>query len=157
LLPLAPVTAAAEDVESLKKAFEGVDAVFAMTLPNMKNYTPEGEYEQVKNLADAAKHAGAFMVFSTLTGVSEASGGKYVKVITFDQKYKGEKYIRQLGIPAAFVSPGSFTTNFHPRKLDPSGPLTVVAAGVSVDFVSFQVDISFLLWPSPFPLESAGL
>ena len=125
-----------EDVESLKLAFHGADAVFAMTFPNLKSTDPENEFNQVKNIADAAKKSGSFLVFSTLDDISGKSKGKYVNVKAFDQKYKGEQYIRDLGIPAAFVKPGGFAETGHPTRLDPNGPFVVSVCELPVDFVS---------------------
>lgn len=126
----------AEDLESLKLAFHGVDAVFAMTVPNRKSTDPENEFNQVKNIADAAKESGSFLVFSTLDDISGKSKGKYVNVKAFDQKYKGEQYIRDLGIPAAFVKPGGFAETGHPTRPDPNGPFVVSVCELPVDFVS---------------------
>ena len=41
------------------------------------------------------------------------SKGKYTKVLSFEAKYNAEQYIRTLPIKSAFVSLGSFTSNFH--------------------------------------------
>jgi len=54
----------ANELNELKAAFEGADAVFAATV---SNYSPDdtsaGEYNQIVAIAEAAKATGSFLVF----------------------------------------------------------------------------------------------
>jgi uncharacterized protein YbjT (DUF2867 family) len=105
----------AEDAASLKAALNGVHTVFAMTAPslNPSKTAPKDEYDQAKTIADTAVEAGAqYLIFSTLPSVTEISGGKYKRVVPFDNKAKAERYIRGLPIKSAFVSLGSFMENY---------------------------------------------
>lgn len=106
----------ATDLASLKTALKGVHTIFAMTAPSLvpSKEAPLDEYDQAKQMADAAVEVGAqYFIFSTLPPVSEISGGKYTRVVPFDNKAKAEKYIRGLPIKSAFVSMGSFMENYQ--------------------------------------------
>uniref|UniRef100_A0A060THP1 ARAD1D32758p n=1 Tax=Blastobotrys adeninivorans TaxID=409370 RepID=A0A060THP1_BLAAD len=97
------------DPESLKVALAGVDTLFFMTTPAPQ---PDAEYEQGKTIADAAVAAGVqFIIFSSLPGANQISGGKY-KVFHFDEKFAIEQYIRSSGLNCTFVWPGLFAQNF---------------------------------------------
>ncbi|KAL8833429.1 MAG: hypothetical protein Q9170_004272 [Blastenia crenularia] len=102
------------DRTSLETALTGVHTVFAMTTPT---FSPDGleiEYNSAKTIADVAVEKGVkYIIFSTLSPVSELSGGKYRKVNHFEAKAKAEKYIRSLPIKSAFYSPGYFMENFQ--------------------------------------------
>ncbi|KAJ1665416.1 hypothetical protein IW140_003385 [Coemansia sp. RSA 1813] len=116
------VEANLNDVESLKKAFEGVDVVFGVTLfwqPDIMDQVAAGnvdaEFNQGKNVADAAIAVSVKdIIFSTSYSMSELTGGKYTKAIHFDGKYKIEKYIRSKAaeIRGAFIQLGSYMENF---------------------------------------------
>jgi len=124
----------AEDPASLKRALKGVHTVFAMTAPSLDpgRKAPLDEYEVIKSMADIAVQVGVqYFIFSTLPPVSEISGGKYVQVVNFDIKAKGEKYIRGLPIKSAFVSLGSFMENYQAQPFlapQPAGDGTYVFA-----------------------------
>lgn len=110
------------DPEALKEALRGVDTLFFMTTPGSK---PGAEYEQGKTIADAAIAAGVqFIIFSSLPGVNQISGGKY-KVLHFDEKFEIEQYIRSSGLNCTFVWPGLFAQNFFtvlkPRPIGDDG------------------------------------
>ena len=102
------------DRSSLEIALTGVHTVFAMTTPSFGPDGYEIEYNSGKTIADVAVEKGVeYLIFSTLPGVKEISGGKYTKVTVFDAKAKVEQYIRGLPIKSAFFSPGFFMENFH--------------------------------------------
>ncbi|WEW59213.1 hypothetical protein PRK78_004682 [Emydomyces testavorans] len=74
---------------------------------------PEKEYNQGKNVADAAKEANvSHLIFSSLYHILDASAGALRHVPHFDSKANIELYIRELDIPATFVLPGYFMSNF---------------------------------------------
>jgi uncharacterized protein YbjT (DUF2867 family) len=62
------------DPASLRRAFEGAYAVFGVT----PTFPEEDEERMGRNLVDACKAAGVeLLVWSSLPGVSELSGGKF--------------------------------------------------------------------------------
>jgi uncharacterized protein YbjT (DUF2867 family) len=64
-------------------------------------------------VADACKKAGVeHLIFSSLINTKEASNGRLPNISHFDGKAKIEEYIRSLGIPATFVLPGYYMSNF---------------------------------------------
>jgi len=99
---------------SLAAALKGTHTLFLVTLPDMvTGATPGTETEHGKNVADAAKKAGVqHVVFSSLINVTEASKGQLPHVAHFDRKADVEKYIRSQDIPATFIQPGYYMTNF---------------------------------------------
>lgn len=98
---------------SIEKALKGADAVFAVTVPDFTPNAVAVEYARAKLIADATVAAGArWIIFSTLSNVSELSGGKYTKVYPYDAKAKAEEYIRSLPIKSAFFCGAPFMQNF---------------------------------------------
>jgi uncharacterized protein YbjT (DUF2867 family) len=104
---------------SLVKALEGTDTLFLVTLPDFVTGAKSGtELEHGKNVADAAKDAAVqHVVFSSLINVTEASKGRLSHVAHFDCKADIEKYIRSQDIPATFIQPGYYMTNFTNLQL----------------------------------------
>jgi uncharacterized protein YbjT (DUF2867 family) len=99
---------------SVEAAVKGTHTLFLVTLPDMMTGAPAGtETEHGKTVADAAKAAGVqHLIFSSLIDVTKASGGKLPHVYHFDSKARVEDYIRAQGIPATFIQPGYYMTNF---------------------------------------------
>ncbi|KAJ2613448.1 hypothetical protein EV177_002522 [Coemansia sp. RSA 1804] len=109
-------------VESLKKAFEGADFVFGVTMLAQPG-THDGvivdsvsaEYKQGKNITDAAIAAGVkSIVISTIYSLNELSGGRYPEPTYFKGKLGSEKYLRSKAaeIRGAFIHIGSYMENF---------------------------------------------
>lgn len=99
--------------ESLVQALQGSHSVFLVTTPDWGNAGSDAELVHGKNVADAAKEAGVqHLIFSSLLNVTETSGGWLKHVPHFDHKAKVEEYIRSIGVPATFVLPGYFMTNY---------------------------------------------
>lgn len=99
-------------IPSLEQALSGSHSVFLVTTPT---FTEDSDLEltQGKNVADAAKRAGVqHLIFSSLLNVSESTSGRLKNVPHFDHKAQVEQYIRDLGIPATFVLPGYFMSNY---------------------------------------------
>lgn len=99
-------------IETAKPAVEGAHTVFFVT-----NYwekcSAELEISQGKAVADASKAAGVkHLIFSSLLNVTEASKGALPHVEHFDSKAAIEQYIRDIGIPATFVQPGFYMSNY---------------------------------------------
>lgn len=73
----------------------------------------ETEISQGKAVTDAAKAAGVqHIIFSSLINTTEVSRGKLPHISHFVGKAKIEQYIRDSGVPATFVLPGFFMSNF---------------------------------------------
>lgn len=101
------VTGDFEDVDSLTRAMEGVDAVYAMATPFEGG--PAVEVRHGRHLADAAQRAGvAHFVYSSVAGASERTG-----IPHFDSKHEVEGYVRSLGLPYTILGPTYFMENFH--------------------------------------------
>ncbi|PGG99014.1 hypothetical protein AJ79_08713 [Helicocarpus griseus UAMH5409] len=98
---------------SVAQAVAKSHAVFLVT-NFWESTSKEVEYAQGKNIADAAKAAGvSHFIFSSLINVTEASKGRLPHVSHFDGKADIEKYVRAIGLPATFVLPGYFMSNFE--------------------------------------------
>ena len=98
-----------EDVESLKKAMEGVYGVFGVT-----DYDEHAEKEIVhgKNLIDSVKLSGIkHFVYSASPNYHKLSKGER-SVPQFDIKAKLQEYTKSLGIPASFVHVAFYYENF---------------------------------------------
>jgi uncharacterized protein YbjT (DUF2867 family) len=92
------------DRAALDKAFAGIEAAFGMGTP-----FEAGESAEVKQgvtLADAAKAAGAYLVFTSV-----GSGNRHTGIPHFESKYEVEQHIAKLGIPAAILAPVYFMEN----------------------------------------------
>ncbi|KAJ2660248.1 hypothetical protein IWW48_003080, partial [Coemansia sp. RSA 1200] len=109
-------------VESLKKAFEGADFVFGVTTL-VQPGTHDGavvdsasaEYNQGKNITDAAIAAGVkSIIISTIYSLNELSRGKYLEPSYFEGKLNTEKYLKSKAdeIRGAFIHIGSYMENF---------------------------------------------
>ncbi|OGM44797.1 hypothetical protein ABOM_006218 [Aspergillus bombycis] len=100
--------------ESLVEAIRGSHTVFLVTTPGWGSGGPEVELIHGTNVANAAKDAGVqHLIFSSLLNVTETSGGRLTHVPHFDMKQKVEAYISTTGIPATFVLPAYFMSNFQ--------------------------------------------
>lgn len=98
------------DVETLKAALAGCQAVFGVT-----NFWEHfgGEQEQGKNLIEAVAAANEVdhFVFSTLPSAHDISGGE-LSVPHFDIKARLETATRERGLPATFVHVAFYYENF---------------------------------------------
>jgi uncharacterized protein YbjT (DUF2867 family) len=101
-----------DDVESLERAFRGAHGVFCVTF-FWEHFSPEKELAQAKNMADAAKHAGArHVIWSTLEDTRKwvplddrrmpTLMGKY-KVPHFDAKGEADRLFSERGLPTTFL------------------------------------------------------
>ncbi|OJJ03390.1 hypothetical protein ASPVEDRAFT_29909 [Aspergillus versicolor CBS 583.65] len=106
------ISADMTSVSSLVQAITGSHSVFLVTTPTFTENS-DLELTQGRNVADAAKKAGVqHLIFSSLLNVTETSGGRLKDVPHFDHKAQVEQYIRSLGLPASFVLPGYFMSNY---------------------------------------------
>jgi NmrA-like family len=98
--------------DSIISAIKGSHTIFLVT-----NYwetaDPKVEKAQGKSVVDASKEVGVKqIIFSSLLNVTEITGGRLSHVLHFDGKADIEKYIRSSGIPATFVLPGYYMSNY---------------------------------------------
>jgi uncharacterized protein YbjT (DUF2867 family) len=94
--------------ETLAKAFQGADAVFAMTMLSGPRGT-DGEVEQGKAIGDAASTVGVSrIVYSSVGGAERHTG-----IPHFESKRRVEEYLAGLGLPVTFVRPVFFMENLN--------------------------------------------
>jgi uncharacterized protein YbjT (DUF2867 family) len=106
------VQADVDDVESLKAALSGAYGAFCVTF-FWEHFSPEKEGAQVRNMAEAAKHAGLqHVVWSTLEDTRKwvpldddrmpTLMDKY-KVPHFDAKGESDKVFADVGVPTTYL------------------------------------------------------
>ncbi len=106
------VAADVDDVESLKRAFQGANGAFCVTF-FWAHFSPEKELTQARAMAEAAKHAGVrHVIWSTLEDTRKwvplndtrmpTLMGKY-KVPHFDAKGEADHVFTELGVPTTFL------------------------------------------------------
>jgi uncharacterized protein YbjT (DUF2867 family) len=132
------VAADLDDVASLKKAFAGAYGAFLLT-NFWEHFSPEKEFEQAKNMAQAAKQAGVqHVIWSTLEDTRKwvplhdnrmpTLMGKY-KVAHFDAKGEADKLFTELAVPTTFLLTSFYWENMiffglGPKK-GPDGKLAI--------------------------------
>lgn len=115
------VAANVDDIESLKKAFDGAHGAFCVTF-FWDHFSPEKELAQARGMAEAAKHAGVrHVIWSTLEDTRKwvplsdnrmpTLQGKY-KVPHFDAKGEAEKFFTEFGVPTTFLLTSFYWDNF---------------------------------------------
>jgi uncharacterized protein YbjT (DUF2867 family) len=132
------VTGHLEDRASLDKAFVGIDTAFGMSTPFEAGEA--AETKQGVTLADAAKAAGAYLVYTSV-----ASANQHTGIPHFESKYAVEKHIAEIGLPAAILAPAYFMENvyfamaqlkqgFYATPLAPTRKLAQIAVADIGDF-----------------------
>ena len=101
-----------DDVESLKRAFEGAHGAFCVT-NFWEHFSPRKEWEQARNMAQAAKHAGVkHVIWSTLEDTRRwvhlrdprmPTLMEEYKVPHFDAKGEADDLFRDLDVPTTFL------------------------------------------------------
>lgn len=135
------VEADVDDVESLRRAFDGAYGAFCVTF-FWNHYSPEKEMEHARNMAQAAKDAGIeHVIWSTLEDTREwvpldddrmpTLMGKY-KVPHFDGKWEANRAFTELEVPTTFLLTSFYWENFihfgmGPQK-GPDGRLAITFA-----------------------------
>ena len=97
------VTGDLTDRASLDAAVRGVDAVFSMSTPYGGT---EAETKQGVTAADAAKAAGAFLVYTSVSNADKKTG-----IPHFESKFAVEQHIRAIGVQATILAPVYFMEN----------------------------------------------
>lgn len=106
------VNADMQDKDSIKRALNGADTVFALTSATYEPFSKQ-ERTQGKCLVDAAVEENVkYFIWSTLPNVGKISDGKLLKVLHFDEKAEVEEYLRSKPIKSAFFAPAMFMQNF---------------------------------------------
>ena len=114
------VAADVNDVESVKRAFDGAYGAYCVTF-YWEHFSPEKEWAHAKNLADAAQHAGVrHVIWSTLEDTRKwiplgdprmpTLMGKY-KVPHFDAKGEANGLFTDRNLPTTFL-----LTSINPRR-----------------------------------------
>ena len=100
------VAASLEDTAAITKALEGATSLFAMTTPFGGG--TDAETRQGIAATDAAKAAGAHLVFTSVNSANRQTG-----VPHFDSKYEVEKHIAKVGVRATILAPVFFMENLY--------------------------------------------
>src|SRR5215831_5408582 len=96
-----------EDPASLERASRGVHGIYSVQ--DFWTIGAKREVLQGKSLADAAKKAGVkHFVYSSVGGAERNTG-----IPHWESKWKVEKHIRQLALPATIFRPTSFMETYH--------------------------------------------
>ncbi|KAJ7144494.1 hypothetical protein C8R44DRAFT_916526 [Mycena epipterygia] len=99
------------DKASIVSALRGSEAVFGVTVLERVPGDPT-EYNQGKNMVDAAKEAGVkFFVFSSFPSIVKFSGGKLSADNPLEAKVRIQEYLESSGIPNASLFVGGFLEN----------------------------------------------
>ena len=119
-----------DDVESLKRAFQGADGAYCVTF-YWEHMSPEKEFAHASAQAQAAKHAGLqHVIWSTLEDTRRwvplsdnrmPTLMKKYKVPHFDAKGEADQVFRQIGVPTTFLLTSFYWENLiyfgmGPRK-----------------------------------------
>jgi uncharacterized protein YbjT (DUF2867 family) len=132
------VAADVDDVESLKRAFQGAYGAYCVTF-FWEHFSPEKELAEATNMAQAAKHAAIqHVIWSTLEDTRKwvplsdnrmpTLKGKY-KVPHIDAKGEADHVFTDLGLPVTFLLTSFYWDNFiyfgmGPKK-GPDGKLAI--------------------------------
>jgi uncharacterized protein YbjT (DUF2867 family) len=153
------VCADLEEVDSVRAAFDGAAAAFAMTTHDGLD-GPKREVAHGQVIAAAAAAAGLpFLVYSSVGGVDRDSG-----VPHFESKHQIEKVLLQ-SVPVTFVRPTFFMETLRLMIRREDGRVTIampLAGDVAVQMISVRdigrVAAALLLMGDPVvaPVEIAG-
>ena len=132
------VAADVDDVENLKRAFQGAHGAYCVTF-FWAHFSPQKELANAAAMAEAAKHAGVqHVIWSTLEDTRRwvplsdnrmpTLMGKY-KVPHFDAKGEADHVFTDLGVPTTFLLTSFYWDNFihfgmGPKK-EPDGKLAI--------------------------------
>ncbi|OAA55640.1 NAD(P)-binding domain protein [Cordyceps fumosorosea ARSEF 2679] len=132
------VRASLDDPASLRAAFAGAHAIFAVTDPlaiiasggdapedpeEVMAWAGGAETRQLRNVADAAAEVDGLerLVLSTLQDAERWSGGRYKAVHHFTGKARAEAYVREAH-PALWARTSTYLPGWFLRGVLPGGP-----------------------------------
>jgi uncharacterized protein YbjT (DUF2867 family) len=123
-----------EDVDSVRAAFDGAAAAFAMTTHDGLD-GPKREVAHGRVIAAAAADAGLpFLVYSSVGGVERASG-----VPHFESKHRIEEVLLQ-AVPVAFVRPTFFMETLR-RMIRRDGARVTIAMPLAGDVAIQMISV----------------
>lgn len=93
-----------DDLDSLRRAADGVDAIFGMTTPFEEGM--DAEIRQGKNLVDVAGATGARLVFTSVGWAYRNTG-----IPHFETKWQTEQYLTSKAILHTILGPAYFMEN----------------------------------------------
>ncbi|WP_164012595.1 NmrA/HSCARG family protein [Pyxidicoccus trucidator] len=113
-----------DDVDSIVRAAQGMDAIYAMATPFEAGVNTE--IRQGLNLADAARLAGVrHYVYSSVAGADRMTG-----IPHFDSKHRVELHVRRSGLPYTILGPTFFMENFTSPMFEEGLKAGVLAMGL---------------------------
>ncbi|MCP3105302.1 NmrA/HSCARG family protein [Myxococcus sp. K15C18031901] len=113
-----------DDVDSLTRAAEGVDAFYAMATPFETSV--ETEIRHGMNQVDAAHLAEVkHFVYSSVAGAERLTG-----IPHFDSKHRVELHVRRSGLPFTILGPTFFMENFTSPMFEEGLKAGVLALGL---------------------------
>ncbi|MFP2911287.1 NmrA/HSCARG family protein [Pyxidicoccus sp. 3LFB2] len=113
-----------DDVDSIVRAAQGMDAMYAMATPFEAGV--DSEVRQGMNLADAARLAGVrHYVYSSVAGADRMTG-----IPHFDSKHRVELHVRRSGLPYTILGPTFFMENFTSPMFEEGLKAGVLATGL---------------------------
>jgi uncharacterized protein YbjT (DUF2867 family) len=119
----------------MAKAAEGADAIFAMSTPFEAGI--EAEIVQGRAIADAAKSAGAHLVYTSVAWADRGTG-----IPHFESKWQVEQYIHSLGTPHAILGPVYFMENLTTQMAEPLRLHSVIAVPLPPQVRQMQIAIA---------------
>ncbi|KAK9369406.1 NmrA-domain-containing protein [Lipomyces kononenkoae] len=126
------ISANLNDKSTLVKAMTEATVVYGVT-NYWETMDKQVEFQQGKNLVDAAKEAGVeHFIWSSLLNIAKLSNGKLPNIYHFDGKAEVEEYARETGIPATFFLPGFYMSNIPGGAFRPSPPNNAWTFGLPV-------------------------
>jgi uncharacterized protein YbjT (DUF2867 family) len=129
------VAADVDDVESLKRAFDGAYGAFCVTF-FWEHFSPEKEAEHARNMATAAKEAGVeHVIWSTLEDTRQwvpleddrmPTLMEHYKVPHFDAKGASDRVFEEMEVPTTYLRTSFYWDNLihfgmGPQKADKGG------------------------------------
>lgn len=123
------VAADLDDVDSLRRAFDGAYGAFCVTF-FWAHFSPDTEIRQARNMATAARDAGVqHVIWSTLEDTRKwvpldddrmpTLQGKY-KVPHFDAKGEADAFFSELGVPTTWLLTSFYWDNFIQFGMGPA-------------------------------------
>jgi len=94
-----------DDRASIDRALADMDSMFLVATPFSPG-GPEAETRQGIAAADAAKQAGAYLVYASVANADQKTG-----IPHFDSKFVIEQHIRTIGLDAPIIAPVYFMEN----------------------------------------------
>lgn len=145
-----PVSGNLDDEDSLVRACEGVDAVFAVQNFWERGVGYEREIEQGKKLARAAqKQQIKHFLQTSVAGCDNAPG-----VLHFESKWVIEQYIDEIGLPRTFLREVFFMENFfepvmmggNKQRMSPTLVLAMLSGALGKNTPFHMVTVEDIAW-----------